>query len=60
MSPGWQKMLAVIGCWAFAFLLIVLAGKLDLNWWMDLIVALCVPFLVLGAPWTVLHQKALF
>ena len=45
---------------AFAFLLIILAGKLDLNRWMDLIVALCIPFLVLGAPWTVLHQKALF
>ena len=53
-------MLAVVGCWAFAFLLIILAVKLDLNWWMDVIVTLCIPFLVLGAPWMVLHQKALF
>ena len=53
-------MLAVIGCWAFAFLLIILAGKLDLNWWTDLIVALCIPLLIVGAPYLVLSQKSLF
>ena len=40
--------------------LILLLGKLDLNWWSDLIVVLVVPCLMLGAPALVLTQKSLF
>jgi hypothetical protein len=41
-------------------LLIVLLGKLDLNWWSDLIVCVILLGLMLGAPLLVLTQKAQF
>ena len=40
--------------------LIVLLGKLDLNWWTDVMMTLMIPCLMLGAPAVVLTQKTLF
>jgi type IV secretory pathway VirB2 component (pilin) len=60
LSPGWLKLLTVIGCEVLGLVLILLLGKLDLNWWSDLIVVLVVPCLMLGAPALVLTQKSLF
>lgn len=60
MSPGWLKFLTVGGCELLGLLLIVLLGKLDLNWWSDLIVCVILLGLMLGAPLLVLTQKALF
>lgn len=60
MSPGWLKFLTVGGCECLGVLLIVLLGKLDLNWWSDLIVCVILLGLMLGAPLLVLTQKAQF
>ena len=60
LSPGWLKFLTVGGCECLGVLLILLLGKLDLNWWSDLIVSLLIPCLMLGAPALVLAQKSLF
>ena len=60
MSPGWLKFLTVGGCECLGLLLIVLLGKLDLNWWSDLIVCVILLGLMLGAPLLVLTQKAQF
>jgi len=60
LSPGWLKFLTVGGCECLGVLLIVLLGKLDLNWWSDLIVCVILLGLMLGAPLLVLTQKAQF
>ena len=60
MSPGWLKFLVVGGCECLGLLLIVLLGKLDLNWWTDVVVCVILVGLMLGAPALVLTQKALF
>ena len=57
MSPGWLKFLTVGGCECLGVLLIVLLGKLDLNWWSDLIVCVILLGLMLGAPALVLAGK---
>jgi hypothetical protein len=57
LSPGWLKFLTVGGCECLGVLLIVLLGKLDLNWWSDLIVCVILLGLMLGAPALVLAGK---
>lgn len=60
MSPGWLKLLVVGGCECLGVLLIVLLGKLDLNWWTDVVVCVILLGLMVGAPALVLTQKSLF